>query len=135
MASGDCAAVRPSVESAARGVGDACGATFTAAGAATGIAGVVAAASENGAVATAAKDAAAGAITGVATDAATDGAFVGLIAVSRIVASEIVVSRNDAAMADSGPLAEAASSLAKSESMRTLAATALIAFPPGGTVP
>ena len=47
----------------------------------------------------------------------------------------MVLSRNDAAMADSDPLAGTPSSLAKSESMRTLAATALIALPPGGTVP
>ena len=45
------------------------------------------------------------------------------------------VSRNDAAMADSGPLAGVTASLAKSDSLRTLAATALIALPPGGTVP
>ena len=76
-----------------------------------------------------------GAATGVITGAATGGAVCGLIAASRIVASRVVVSRNDAAMADSGPLAGAASSLAKSESMRTLAATALMALPPGGTVP
>jgi hypothetical protein len=143
MASGDCAAVWLSVESAARVVGDACGATSTVAGAAAGMAGVVAAASGMVAVATADEDAAAGAITVAATDGATDaitgaatgGAVCELIPASRMVASRMVVSRNDAAMADSGPLAEAASSLAKSESMRTLAATALIAFPPGGTVP
>ena len=131
MASGDCAVVRPSAASAARAVGAACGATVTAAGVAAGMAGVVAAASGTVAVATAAKDAAEGVITG----GETDGAGGGLIAVSRMVASRIVVSRNDAAMADSGPMAGAVSSLAKSESMRTLAATALTALPPGGTVP
>jgi hypothetical protein len=47
----------------------------------------------------------------------------------------IVLSRNDAAMADSDPLAGTPSSLAKSESMRTLAATAVIEGPPGGTTP
>ena len=51
------------------------------------------------------------------------------------VGGRMVLSRNDAAMADSDPLAGTPSSLAKSESMRTLAATALIALPPGGTVP
>jgi hypothetical protein len=149
MASGDCAVVWLSVESAARVVGDACGATFTAVGASAGMAGmagmvgVVAAASGMVAVATADEDAAAGAITVAATDGATDaitgaatgGAVCELIPASRIVASRMVVSRNDAAMADSGPLAGTASSLAKLESMRTLAATALTALPPGGTVP
>ena len=72
-------------------------------------------------MATAVGGAAVGAITGGAT-----GGAVGVL---------MLVSRNDAAMADSEPLVGANSSLAKSESMRTLAATALIALPPGGTVP
>ena len=67
-----------------------------------------------------------------ALEAAT--AFVIECGVAGALGTSVSLSLNEAAMADSGP-AVGESLLAKSESIRTLAATAVIARPPGGTTP